>query len=31
MLFRLQDPRTIRKIVSIDGNTTLAFAGLTGE
>ena len=30
-LSRLQDPRTIRKIVSIDENTTLAFAGLTGE
>lgn len=28
---RLQDPRTIRKIVPIDSNTTLAFSGLTAD
>ena len=30
-LYRLQDARTIRKIVSIDEHTVLAFAGLTAD
>jgi len=31
IIIRLQDPRTIRKIVPIDTNTTLAFSGLTAD